>query len=582
MNRKQRRAARKQGPSGSGQTVSADPARQLLAEARYYRQQHRLDDAARAYRRLLALRPDDAQVSNDLGWVLQAQGKLAEAATSYARALGLMPQLFGDFDAIYGTLIALVPSLGQAVQRNAAAWPSRLAADRLFDPGSLQAMADNPLLLCILRSAPVRNVALEHLLTSLRLSLLGDALADRAVSDSVFALCCALAEQCFINEHVFATTPDEEAQVEQLVSQIETAITAPSRAIGPIKIAALAMYRPLHVLPFAAGLLERKHPGGLADVVTHQVRQPMEELALRDQIARLTTIDDDVSLRVRQQYEENPYPRWTRAAGGVEPTTIDRHLRELFPTTPFSPVGKSEDVDILIAGCGTGNQAITIAEMFPGARLLAIDLSLASLAFARRNTPAHIAPRLQYAQADILKLATIDRSFDVIFATGVLHHMADPFEGWRILLTRLRPGGLMNVGLYSRLGCRDVEAARDYISEQGYRSSAAEIRRCRQDLLATPFASVARYNDFFSTSECRDMLFHTQESRVDIPAIKTFIAAQGLRFLGFELGPRQRQACHAQFAAAGWSMSNLDRWHEFETKYPDTFGSMYQIWAQTG
>ena len=78
------------------------------------------------------------------------------------------------------------------------------------------------------------------------------------------------------------------------------------------------------------------------------------------------------------------------------------------------------------------------------------------------------------------------------------------------------------------------------------------------------------------------MLFHTQESRVDIPAIKTFIAAQGLRFLGFELGPRQRQACHAQFAAAGWSMSNLDRWHEFETKYPDTFGSMYQIWAQTG
>lgn len=583
MNRKQRRAARKQSPSGGGQAVPAgDPARQFLAEARHYQQQHRLDDAARVYRRLLAHKPDDAQASNALGQVLQAQGKLTEAAASYARALTLMPQLFGDFDAIYETLIALAPSLADAVQRNAAAWPTRPPADRLFDPGSLQAMADNPLLLCILRSAPVRNVALEHLLTSLRLSLLGDALADRAVSDSEFALCCALAEQCFINEYVFATTPDEEAQVEQLVSQIEAAIAAPSNGIRPLKIAVLAMYRPLQALPFAAGLIERKHPPPLADVVTHQVCEPMEEQALRNRIPSLTTIDDDVSRRVRQQYEENPYPRWTRAAGGIEPTTIDRHLRDLFPTMPFIPIGKSGDVDVLIAGCGTGNQAITIAEIFPGSRLLAIDLSLGSLAFAMRNTPASIAPRLQYAQADILKLPAIDRSFDVIFATGVLHHMADPFEGWRVLLTRLRPGGLMNVGLYSRLGCRDVETARDYIAEQGYGSSAAEIRRCRQDLLNTPFAGVARYNDFFSTSECRDMLFHTQESRVEIPAIKAFVAAQDLRFLGFELDPRQRQACSAHFAAAGWSMGNLDRWHEFETKYPDTFGSMYQVWVQKG
>ena len=92
----------------------------------------------------------------------------------------------------------------------------------------------------------------------------------------------------------------------------------------------------------------------------------------------------------------------------------------------------------------------------------------------------------------------------MIDASGVLHHMADPFAGWRILLSLLRPGGLMHLGFYSELGRRDVVAARAFIAERGYGSTPADIRRCRQDLLDTPLRSVARFIDFFSTSECRD------------------------------------------------------------------------------
>ena len=33
---------------------------------------------------------------------------------------------------------------------------------------------------------------------------------------------------------------------------------------------------------------------------------------------------------------------------------------------------------------------------------------------------------VEYAQADILKLGTLGRSFDRIEAMGVLHHLADP------------------------------------------------------------------------------------------------------------------------------------------------------------
>ena len=88
-------------------------------------------------------------------------------------------------------------------------------------------------------------------------------------------------------------------------------------------------------------------------------------------------------------------------------------------------------------GCGTGQTAIASAQKFLGAHVLAIDLSLTSLSYAKRRTPDDVAPRIEYAQADILKLASLERRFDVIDTSGVLHHMADPFEAWQILLTLL-------------------------------------------------------------------------------------------------------------------------------------------------
>jgi hypothetical protein len=65
-----------------------------------------------------------------------------------------------------------------------------------------------------------------------------------------------------------------------------------------------------------------------------------------------------------------------------------------------------------------------------------------------------------------------------------------------------------------------------------------------------------------------------------IPAIQTFIGEHRLGFVGFEFGQQAAQHYRSQFAASGWSLTDLDRWHEVETKYPDTFSGMYQFWVQ--
>jgi 2-polyprenyl-3-methyl-5-hydroxy-6-metoxy-1,4-benzoquinol methylase len=575
MNRKERRATLKHGPPGAARAADAgSQINKLFLDALAFERAGKLDDAARAYKRVVTLNADHAEAHNNLARVLHAQGKAKDASASYARALALMPQLFQQYSGIRDTLTSLLPQLDEALRRQMAAWPKRSSVTGLFGESGFAAIADNPLLLIILQSTPVRDVAFERLLTALRASLANDATAGNPVAETILGFACTLARQCFINEYVFATTPEEETRIDELRRAI--AGNSPTA----LQIAALAMYVPLHTVPSASALLERKWNPHIEAVLTQQLREPAQEKALRDLIPHLTEIEDHVSKRVRQQYEENPYPRWVHAAGQVAPMPIDQYLRDQFPTAAFAPLGKTSGLDMLIAGCGTGQVAIGSVQKHMGAQALAIDLSLSSLCYAKRKTPAELATRIDYAQADILKLGSIGRSFDVVDASGVLHHMADPLAGWRILLSLLRPGGLMHLAFYSDAGRADVAAARAFIAERKFGSTPDDIRRCRQELLATPLASVTRFTDFFTTSECRDLLFHVHESRVTIPLIKDFIRENGLTFIGFEFDLPLLLRHRAQFAAAGWSLADLDRWQEVETKYPDTFSGMYQFWVQ--
>jgi len=579
MNRKQRRATHKhERRPGSLRTDSTgDQIQRLLSDAAESERLRKFDDAVRAYKRVLQLKPDHAEVCNNLGRTLLAQGKPKDASAYFARSLVLMPQLLKQYAAICATLVALLPPFGTALRKQADAWPKQLTESELFGDIGLAAIADDPLLLQVMQSVPVQDVAFERLLTALRQSFLNSARTREETSGKLLGFACALAQQCFINEYVFATTPEEESQIENLRRAVDDAL-ATNAAVEAMPIAVLAMYEPLHAQPYAPALLVRQWMPALDSLLTQQVREPAREIALRDSIPRLTTIEDEVSKRVRQQYEENPYPRWVHTAGQVAPIAIDEYLREQCPAGAYTPLGKTDALDILVAGSGTGEIAVASAQKYLGARVLAVDLSLGSLSYAKRNTPAPLAAHIEYAQGDILKLATIGRDFDVIDCSGVLHHMADPLEGWRILLTLLRPGGLMHLGFYSEAGRKDVVAARSFIADRGFGSTPPEIRRCRQELLNTPLAGVARFADFFTTSECRDLLFHVHEARMTIPAIAAFIGEHHLKFLGFEFAAPDRLRNH--FAASGWSLTDLDRWHEFETRHPNTFSGMYQFWVQ--
>jgi SAM-dependent methyltransferase len=586
MNRKQRRAMRVQGQGVGVEAGRTQPSAQasvtrLFGQAVWHQHHGKPNEAVRLYEQVLELDPDHAEASNNLGCLLLAQGKRAAASACFERALMLLPQLFDDFDSVAAMLLAVNPQLGEAVKRAASAWPQRLPPRDLLGASDFAAICADALLRRLLESTTVRDVGLERLLTSFRLEFLraaADGTQAGGLADEILEFCGVLAKQCFINEYIFATTPEEAEQAQRLAQMLVDALARDSE-VSPLLPSAVAMYFPLHSLPNSQALLERAWPAALADLLRQQVREPREEAQYRELIPRLTAIDDDVSMQVRGQYEENPYPRWVHAALAGQPIALDEHLRNQFPSAPFRPLGNPDGIDILVAGCGTGRHPIEVAHKYKVARILAVDLSLSSLCYAKRKTPAAAANKIEYGQADILKLESIGRSFDLVDASGVLHHLSDVKAGWRILLKLLRPGGFMRVGLYSKLARRGIVAARTFARERGYRPTADEIRRCRQDLLDTPLKDVARAGDFFSTSECRDLLFHVQEHRLTIPEIKSFIAENGLMFIGFEFAPRMMQY-YRDLLGGDRFLRDLDRWHRLETEKPDTFAGMYQFWLQ--
>ena len=483
------------------------------------------------------------------------------------------------------SLVIQNPEIGQAMHRAVAAWPRQLSGQELFGMNGAAAIAADPLLHALLISGPICGNRMERFLTMARSAMLDEAVGTTQQDGDVVPnlnFYAALARQCFINEYVFACDDEQIRKVTELRGSLIAALDTKIR-FPILWLVAVAAYYPLGSLPQAGRLMECRWPDEITVVLVQQIVEPAKEAKLRDTIPRLTDIGDGVSRLVQVQYEENPYPRWVKDATENKPKAIDIFLRQLFPLAAFEPFGQCDAPQILIAGCGTGQHPIGTALRIRDAQVLAVDLSMASLAYAKRKTLEIGLNSIDYAQADLLRLGALGRMFDVIESVGVLHHLADPLAGWRVLLSLLRPGGFMFLAFYSQVARRNITKARAFLAEGGYGSTNDEIRRARQDLVNleenAEFKAVTTSSDFFSTSNCRDMLFHVQEHGMTLEVINNFIEENNMLFFGFEIDRSVINSYKRRFPN-DLSACSLSQWSVFEKENPDTFLGMYQFWVQ--
>ena len=445
---------------------------------------------------------------------------------------------------------------------------------------SLQNLISNfgnyPLFLKLISVSLICDLDIEKILQDLRSSILFSIFKLKS-TPNLLNFQSALALHCFTNEYIYSPTLKEDKALDNLENEIEKQIFIGKQPASHLLLC-IASYRPLYQYDWSPSIINNSR---LNEVFKRQIQEPNLEKGLELTINNSKMITEKVSRVVRQQYEENPYPRWINSNFTLFPLSIKEIIAETKIKLNKFSITKVSDPKILVAGCGTGQDALHAATRYKNSNVIAIDLSITSLKYAKRKTEELGIKNIEYIQLDILDLKKLNRKFDIIICAGVLHHMNNPLKGWSVLTSFLHDGGLFYIGLYSKFACKEITCLRKEISEKGIKHNNAQIKSYRA-LISRSITEKNKWltnlQDFYSTSMFRDLLFHTQEKHFTLQEIKESISDLGLIFCGFEdfrilnlFRKENKSSC---------DLYNLDKWHLFELNNPHIFRAMYQFWCQ--
>tara|TARA_B100000925_G_scaffold291791_1_gene281465 strand:+ start:2067 stop:4154 length:2088 start_codon:yes stop_codon:yes gene_type:complete len=437
--------------------------------------------------------------------------------------------------------------------------------------------ASYPLFLKTISVSLICDLRIERILLDIRSEILLSIFETKS-SPTLLSFQSSLALHCFTNEYIYSTTLDEKQALEKLETEIDKQFSMSKQPDSHLLLC-IASYRPLHEYNWFSMIINNSV---LEEVVFRQI----EEYYLEDKIEIKKNSykpSDNISKKVKQQYEENPYPRWINSHFRLFPITIADFVSEIQIKIHNPAISKINELEILIAGCGTGQQSINAALLYKNSNVLAIDLSISSLKYAKRKTEELGLKNIEYLEYDILDLKNLNRKFDVIECVGVLHHMSDPFQGWSILKDCLKDGGLINIGLYSKYARRKINTLRKEIKRKKIKYNCTDIKSYRSLLirdLPEKIACISHIQDFYNTSMFVDLLFHQYEKQFSLIEIKNYIQKLGLVFCGFE-DKRIKDLFQTQNKSKQ-DLYDLEKWNLFEIKNPDIFAGMYQFWCQKG
>ncbi len=439
----------------------------------------------------------------------------------------------------------------------------------------VEGLSGNKLLLQFMKVCPIPNYYFEINFIKIRNEIL-NRIYDLKYKKIYLKFLISLSAQCFLNEYIYSETDEEIYKVNKISERIKSNID--TKEINDLDILILSCYSPLYSFDWCTKINPSKE---LEETFILQYKNYNEEKKYSKKITSITDINDNVSIKVKNQYEENPYPRWTNLGLSIEPRVIKDVIKDINLDIDLKKINFSKNVEILIAGCGTGQHAITTASKYKNAEIFALDLSFNSLAYAKRKAEELNCKNINFIQGDLLDLRKLNKKFDIIESVGVLHHMADPLVGWKSLTDCLKKDALMLIGLYSEKARENIAHVRKIINNLKIRTTKKNIINFRKDIFENDnkkWESIKYSPDFYSTSGVRDLLFHVQEHRFTIKKIRSNMKKLGLVFLGFEdtyVLERFRKTYNETN-----NLYDLDKWEDFERNNPRIFSGMYQFWCK--
>lgn len=455
---------------------------------------------------------------------------------------------------------------------------------------NLDELANDHFLLQCLSNVKMPSQPIEELARSLRYCVLADSIHNTRIRDELVNLAVALSLYSANNEYVMEVKQDEQQGLEALIMLLNGFVADktwhPNDIAGAMVL--VTMYQPISSLGISEDISERSI-NDWADFM-----QPIVEKTLFDNLylTELASENNRVSSTqantgsevVCEHYSESPYPRWT-SLGYHTPTDYLQALHTELPHFKPSENLKDKTLELLVAGCGTGLQAIRAAKYFNNIKVTAIDLSPSSIAYARMMAMKLRVENVEFFEGNLLDIKTLGKTFDIIECSGVLHHMPEPEAGLKALHEVLADGGLIKIGLYSELARAQITATKDIIETNDIKPSLENIQQFRAMLMNKEidgeFSDIVSRPDFYTTSGCRDLLFNPIEHLYSIPKLNELIKTVDLSFIGFiGLTQGSKDLFNTNLAASPINNNELLNWQAVEQQAPDTFTHMYQFFCQ--
>ncbi len=441
----------------------------------------------------------------------------------------------------------------------------------------IDSLVNNSLLLQFMKVCPIPNYYIEKKFILIRKEML-DQIYKLNFEKIYIKFLLSLSIQCYLNEYIYEQSKEEIEKVKKINERIKGSLNNNNK-IHDLEILCLSCYEPLSNFRWSRKI---NYSDELNEIFELHLTQKENEKQLSETIKSISIVKNKVSKHVKNQYEENPYPRWMNLGLSFEPRNISQVINESDLKLDFKKIKFPENPEILIAGCGTGQHAITTASKYKNAKILALDLSFRSLSYAKRKANELKIENINFIQGDLLDLESLNRKFDLIESIGVLHHMDEPLKAWKILTNCLKNNNsLMLIGLYSDKARRHITQIKNKITNLKIKTNTENIIKFRKDLLESnnsKWDDIKTSPDFYTVSGVRDLLFHVKEHKFTISKIKEYLNELELFFLGFEdklIIEKFKEVYNGKI-----DLYNLDKWEAFENNNQRVFAGMYQFWCK--
>ncbi len=251
---------------------------------------------------------------------------------------------------------------------------------------------------------------------------------------------------------------------------------------------------------------------------------------------------DRADAALAAQYEAYPYPqRDPRDEAKRLVVGSPSHLREVDHWIFGARRAASAPLNALVAGGGSGDATVMLAQQMAWAGRPGGVTWLDRSAAARKVAGARVAARglgnVSFAEASILDLPGSGLGpFEYIDCCGVLHHLPDPLEGLRALVSVLAPGGGLGLMVYAPHGRTGVYMLQDALRliAPADEAPAQRVDIAKRLWRQVPETAWLRRNPWITDhlkggdAGIYDLLLNPRDVAFTVPALAALVEAAGL------------------------------------------------------